>query len=116
MALIKFGELVKHLIDTDNDEENEIQDVFYDHLLPKFIRLFESEKASEASLNARTVVLDILIFCANISRNKLSKSIVNLDLLSKLSSVLKFNNKFLSLMLIQLFRLVLAGKVWYSIN
>jgi len=105
-----FGELMKHLIDTDLDEENEVQDIFYDQLLAKMLKVFDDDTSTEKSINSKNVVCDIIMFCAKQQMKRIKEPATNLDLVNKVFKVFSTNNKFLILMAIQIFKLFLLAK------
>jgi len=105
-----FGELTKHLIDTDLDEENEVQNTFYELLLPKLLKIFDDNSLDEKVSNAKNVICDIIMFCTKQQIKRIKDATISLDLVGKVFKVFATNDKFIILMAIQIFKLLLLSK------
>lgn len=55
---------MKHLIDASEPDENPLQGLFYEKFLIKLIEVFDKPSNEEKIKNAKSVVLDLLIYCA----------------------------------------------------
>ena len=64
IIILKLGEVIKHLIDNSSFDENPIQILFYKKFLMKLLEIFDKQSNEERIKNAKTVVLDLLIYCA----------------------------------------------------
>lgn len=62
--ILKLGEVIKHLIDASDNEENPIQMLFYEKFMMKLLETFDKPSNEERLNNAKSVVIDLLIYCA----------------------------------------------------
>jgi len=58
-----LGEVIKHLIDSSEYEEVQLQVLFYEKFLGKLLEIFDHSSNEEKIRNAKSVVLDVLIYC-----------------------------------------------------
>mgnify|MGYP003577007080 CR=1 FL=1 len=56
--------MIKHLIDSSEYEEVQLQVLFYEKFLAKLLEIFDNSSHEEKIRNAKSVVLDVLIYCA----------------------------------------------------
>jgi len=105
-----LGEVIKHLIDSSEYEEVQIQVLFYEKFLAKLLEIFDINSTEEKIRNAKSVVLDVLIYCCKQQMESLKKRIVPLDISGKIFKNFATNDKFLIITIIQLYKLVLQCK------
>ena len=97
----------------------------------KVLEVFDKPSNEERIKNSKTVILDLLIYCAKqqmyslsphiiinlfANRDCLSKCIIPLDIPTKIFKNFQANDKFLNVLIVQLYKLLLACKEPEVIN